>query len=89
MGDARRALFNKSENDDLPIRIGIQRLYKELILAISRFPKIHKPTIGVDVREKISEFRNLINRAARLTNRMTALRDADIALQDLRFQYEY
>lgn len=51
---------------------------------VVNFNKVYKPTIGADIREAINELRGQVNRAFKLHNKATALRDADISLDNLR-----
>jgi hypothetical protein len=62
----------------------LQDIYQHHLRESAQFNKIHKPTLGADIRAVIADLRTQINRASKLYNKQTALRDADIALENLR-----
>ena len=73
-----------SQNQGLPLRLALQDLYAHHLREAVQFPKQYKPTLGQDIRAAIAELRTEVNRASKLYNKQTALRDADIALENLR-----
>ncbi|MDR3353936.1 MAG: four helix bundle protein [Synergistaceae bacterium] len=73
-----------SQNQGLPLRTAVQDIYQHHLREVVQFNKIYKPTLGADIRQAIGDLRTEINRASKLYNKQTALRDADIALENLR-----
>ncbi len=74
----------KAGQSELTLKVRLQGLYKHCLMAVAQMPKQYKPTIGVDLREAISTLRHFTNSGLKLIHKQTALREADIALEDLR-----
>ena len=72
------------KKEGLPLRIAVQDIYHHHLREVVQYNKVHKPTLGQDIKTAISALRTEINRALKLYNKQTALRDADIALENLR-----
>jgi hypothetical protein len=72
------------KNQRLPLREAIQELYSHHLREVVNFSKVHKPTLGADIRAAITELRGQVNRAAKMFKKGAALRDADVALENLR-----
>jgi hypothetical protein len=64
--------------------MALQDAYQHHLREVIQFNKSFKPTLGQDIRLAIGALRNEINRALKLHHKQTALRDADIALENLR-----
>ena len=79
----RDRLF-KAKQHNLPIRVHLQKMYSKYLREVVQYPKIYKPTIGQDMRECFAALRTKINHAAKLQHKLTALREADTALECLR-----
>lgn len=71
-------------HNNLPLRQCIADIYKAHLREVANYNKVYKPTVGVDIRMSILELRDCVNRAVKLYKKETALRDADIAMENLR-----
>ncbi len=80
---AHKMLFG-ADGQALPIRMAVQDIYRHYLQEVVQYSKVYKPTLGQDLRQAISTLRNEVNRAAKLHHKQTALRDADVALENLR-----
>lgn len=80
---ARERMF-RARQHNLPIKIHLQKMYSKFLREVVQYPKVFKPTIGTDVREAFSVLRSKINYAAKVQRKLTALREADTALDNLR-----
>lgn len=75
---------NKLTYVSTPLKVCISEMYKAHLREVAHYNKIYKPTIGVDIRESILQLRECVNKALKMQKKDTALRDADIALENLR-----
>lgn len=75
---------NKLSTNAAPLRTHINTMYKVHLREMIHYNKVFRPTVGMDIKAAICELRRQVNRAFKLYNKGTALRDADIALEDLR-----
>jgi len=84
MDETGRDRLFKARQHNLPIRVYVQKMYSKFIREVVQYPKIYKPTIGQDIRECFATLRAKLNHAAKLQHKLTALREADTALECLR-----
>jgi hypothetical protein len=59
-------------------------MYARFAREYVQYPKIYKHTVGEDIAASFASLRGLLNRAAKLHKKQTALRDADIELENLK-----
>lgn len=83
----RAVMFHNG--DPSPLRALIQDIYKAHLREVVHYNKVYKPTIGADIRQDILALRAGVNRALRTPDKrrdqkISALRSADIALENLR-----
>jgi len=81
--NAREKMFTTKQHN-LPIKTHLQKMYSKFLREIIQWPKVFKPTLGVDVRETFAVLRAKINHAVKVHKKLTALREADVALDNLR-----
>lgn len=79
----RDRLF-RAKQHNLPIRVHLKKMYSKYVREVVQYPKIYKHTVGQDMRECFMVLRTKINHAAKLQHKLTALREADTALECLR-----
>lgn len=84
MENITRERMFRARQHNLPIKIHLQKMYSKFLREVVQYPKVFKPTIGADVREAFSALRSKINYAAKVQRKLTALREADTALDNLR-----
>lgn len=84
MDKAGRERLFRARQQNLPIRVHLQKMYSKYLREVVQYPKIYKPTVGQDLREAFSLLRTKLNHAAKLHHKLTALREADTALENLR-----
>lgn len=84
MADVERSRLFRARQHDLPIRVLVQKMYSKHIREVAQYPKIYKATIGRDMGDAFTDLRSKVNAASKLFHKLTALREADIALDNLR-----
>ena len=84
MVDVGRGRLFRAKQHDLPIRVLVQKMYSKYVREVAQYPKIYKATIGRDMGDAFTALRSKVNAASKLFHKLTALREADIALDNLR-----
>lgn len=70
--------------ENAKVKLQTQQMYTELLRQIANFPKNLKFSIGCDLRDTFSDLRNSINSSLILIKKETALRNADIHLENFK-----